>query len=578
MKVSDYIAQFLVKNKCFHIFGYQGGAVTHLIDSFYKTNNLKFINTYHEQAAAFSAEGYARTNNNIGVCVATSGPGATNLITGIGSAYFDSIPCIYITGQVNTYEYKKNLEIRQLGFQETDIVNIVKPITKYAVRITNKNSIKYELEKAFYLAKNGRKGPVLLDIPMDIQRSDISFDTLEEFTPYDIKTSNIKIDKVISYINSSTRPVFLLGGGIRLSNSTKILNNILNILNIPVVTSLMGKDSIQSDIKNYMGMIGTYGNRSANFTIANSDLIIALGTRLDTRQTGTVIESFAREAKLIRIDIDKNELSKQIKSNEYSICVDILDFLKELQLNINKLNINIDDWIEKTHIYKKTFKNYTSKNLSDSNYIMEKISKSFDKNSIICLDVGQNQMWAAQSIINSGNQRILISGGMGAMGFSLPCSIGAYYASNGNKNIISICGDGGFQMNMQELALLKRNNIPIKIIVMNNKSLGMIRHFQEMYFDSRYYSTIIDYESPNFEKIAFAYDLNYVKLLSERDYNLLPDIFSSDNPTILEVPLSQNTYVYPKLGVNNPIEEQDPKLTSEEFLQNMIIPPFKTKQ
>ncbi len=573
MKLSDYIVEFLIEKGCTCVFGYQGGAVTHLVDSLYKYKNIKYINTYHEQGAAFAAEGYARTKNNIGVAVATSGPGATNLITGIGSAYFDSIPCIYLTGQVNTYEYKDDMPVRQVGFQETDIVSIVKPITKYAVRITEPCSIRYELEKAVYIATSGRKGPVLLDIPMDIQRADISEQNLQQFVPHDDFTPHFDIEPVIKHINNALRPVILAGGGVRLSGGSKLLNEITDSLKIPVVCSLMGKDAADNNSEYHIGMIGTYGNRAANFAVANSDLVIAVGTRLDTRQTGTVPESFAREAVLIRVDIDEGELSKKIKADEYPIRADVKAFLRELWNNTEHINAYREEWVKKVKEYKAKYPTYTNENYSDPNYIMEKLSQMMNPEDIICLDVGQNQMWGAQSIYAGKEQRILTSGGMGAMGFSLPCAIGAYYAGN-NRPVTAFTGDGGIQMNIQELELVRRNNIPVKIIIMNNNSLGMIRHFQEMYFDCRYNATVIDYAAPDFCRIADAYGIRNIRIKEEKDYEALTEILHNDEPVLIDIDLPCHTYAYPKLEVNKPVEEQEPMIDREEFLKNMIIKPY----
>ncbi|WP_069998735.1 thiamine pyrophosphate-binding protein [Cellulosilyticum sp. I15G10I2] len=572
MKLSDYIAEFLIKNGCTHVFGYQGGAVTHLVDSLYKYKQIKFISTYHEQAAAFAAEGYARIKNSIGVAVATSGPGATNLITGVGSAYFDSVPCLYLTGQVNTYEYKNDLAIRQLGFQETDIVSIAMPITKYAVRITDPQSIRYELEKAVYTANVGRKGPVLLDIPMNIQCADVLEETLHGFEQKDCYDLDFDFETVIQYLNSSKRPVILVGGGVRISNASEVLNQVVSKLKIPVVSSLMGRDTVDNNHENYIGMIGAYGNRSANFTIANSDLIIALGTRLDTRQTGTKPENFARGAKLIRVDIDPGELDKKIKHDEVSIKAELRVFVEKLYESIERICISRGKWLEKTKEYKRKYPTFLQENFKDPNYVMAYISKSLRPSDIICLDVGQNQMWAAQSLCLKNGQRLLTSGGMGAMGFSLPCAIGAYY-SGVCGSVFAFAGDGGIQMNIQELALIKRNRIPIKIIIMNNESLGMIRHFQEMYFEGRYCATVTDYEVPDFCKLANAYGIKSARLEKSNDFDTLEEILHNNEPMVIEIVLPKKTYVYPKLALNRPIEEQEPLLSREEFLENMIIEP-----
>ncbi|MBR0598680.1 thiamine pyrophosphate-binding protein [Sinanaerobacter chloroacetimidivorans] len=577
MKVSDYIANFLVSHGCSHVFGYQGGAVTHLIDSFYRCDDLTFIGTYHEQAAAFAAEGYARMRNTIGVATATSGPGATNLITGIGSAYFDSIPCLYLTGQVNTYEYKGDWKVRQLGFQETDIVSIVKPITKYAKRVTNASGIRYELEKALAIAASGRKGPVLLDIPMDIQRAEIQEEWLPEYRNSPIEKKAFDIDSIVSLIEKSKRPVILAGGGVRLANAADMLKVLCEGLRIPVVTSLMGRDAVDNSAEYYMGMIGAYGNRYANLTIANSDLIIALGTRLDTRQTGTRPESFAREAKLIRVDLDPNELERKVKADEYGIEADISEFLTTLTAKKPKISADTSSWLDKAKDYKNRYPTKMEDSLRDPNKLISEISKLLEPEDVICLDVGQNQMWGAQSLNLTGNQRLLTSGGMGSMGFSLPCAIGAYY-SGVKGTIFAFTGDGGMQMNLQELELVKRNRIPIKIIVLNNQSLGMIRHFQEMYFESRYNGTLIDYQAPDFCRLAEAYGIHHLKIEGDMELQPLKEVFRTEEPAVIEIMLPEMTYVYPKLSVNHPIEDQDPLLSREEFSAQMIVKPYDLQE
>ncbi|WP_072916406.1 thiamine pyrophosphate-binding protein [Desulforamulus aeronauticus] len=575
MKLSDYIAGFLAERGCTHVFGYAGGAITHLIDSLYQRQDLHFIGTYHEQGAAFAAEGYARRKNDLGVAIATSGPGATNLLTGIGSAYFDSIPCLYLTGQVNTYEYKGALPVRQLGFQETDIVSIVKPITKYAVRIIDPLQIRYELEKAISIATSGRKGPVLLDIPMDIQRANVDDNCLCGYPekPED-RVADFSLAHIMELLGKAQRPVILVGGGVRLSSAQKLFNQMAKQLEIPIVCSLMGRDVYDNTNDNYFGMIGAYGNRYANLTIANSDFILALGTRLDSRQTGTA-STFAREAKLVRVDIDRNELDKKIKKDEYAVHADIGYFLHALNEKISQLNNPAySSWLEQARTYRQKYPSVGANHISDPNFIMSELSKITAVDDVICLDVGQNQMWAAQSMQISQDQRLLISGGMGAMGFSLPVAIGAYYQNPQRGKVLAIAGDGGLQMNIQELALLKRNRIPVKIIVMNNHSLGMIRHFQEMYFEGRYNATIKDYEAPDFCKIAAAYGIRTVNIKDSHELSSLKPLLSSDEPILIEIQLPQSTYVYPKLAINRPIEDQEPLLPRDELAGNMLVKPI----
>lgn len=588
MKLSDYLVEFLIDQGVDTVFGYQGGAITHLINSIYKYDKIKFVETYHEQAAAFAAEAYSRVSGNIGVAIATSGPGATNLITGIGSSYFDSIPCLYITGQVNLNEFKKNDKLRQNGFQETDIVNVVRPITKYAKMITNKGEIKYELEKAIYIAKEGRPGSVLIDIPMNIQRSEVDCKKLASYFYSDeYKNKKVKnkvniniVKKIMGVLSESKRPVILLGGGIRLAKACDELMKFSKLADLPVVSTMMGLDGLNHDFENYVGFMGAYGNRFSNMSVANSDCLIVLGSRLTSRQTSTIYDSFAREAKIIHIDIDENELNKNVK--EYmSINCDLKFALNEIinYMVNNELKFDHSEWRLKIKGYKSKFPSYPTQkhdDFLDPNEFMHMLSKELDNNAIISLDVGQNQVWACQSIDLKKGQRMITSGGMGSMGFSLPASVGAYFAKK-DSQIIVISGDGGFQMNIQELQTIVREKIPIKIIIMNNKSLGMIRHFQEMYFDSRYYGTIEGYSVPNFLKIAKAYGIIGYSISDYDDMNKLGIYLNSKESCLINVDLDSKTYVIPKLAMGRPIEDQSPLIDRKLFKNQMIVGIYKDK-
>ena len=581
MKISNYIIDFLFKNKINCIFEVVGGSLAHIIDSLYNNKHIKTISMHHEQAAAFAAEGFSRVSGNFGVALATSGPGATNLITGIGSCYFDSIPCLFITGQVNTYELKSDKPVRQIGFQETDIVSIVKPIVKYAKLITEPQKIKYYLEKAIFIAKNGRPGPVLLDIPLNIQRKDIDINEIELFH-YSIKTENTytfndQIDEVVKLIQDSKRPTFLIGGGLRLSGSVKEFNDLENKLNFPVATTLMGLDAFDHENPNFVGMIGTYGNRYANLAIANSDLIIALGTRFDTRQTGTKPNSFARSAKIIHVEIDPNELNNKIKA-DVGINCDIKKFLNLIVKKLNNKNIpDIEDWKGKVKTFKIKYPSFTvSKNKKiNPNYFMDLLSFFMPSDSIICADVGQTQIWAAQSLKLKTNQRFLTQGGMGSMGSALAMGIGASFSQKNKKLVIVISGDGGFQLNIQELQTVYHHNLPIKIIILNNSCYGMVRQFQQQYFDSRFQSTVIGYSAPDFTRISEAYKIISFKISKINEVEeSLKKLFSNMQSMLLEIKINRDFQALPKLSVNKPIEDQEPFLSREESKANMLIKPW----
>ena len=551
MKASDYIVKFIEDRKVTDIFGYPGGMVTHLMDSLSRSSIRSHV-TYHEQGAAFAACGYAQTTGNVGVAYATSGPGATNLITGICNAYFDSIPTLFITGQVNTFEYKGDLGVRQRGFQETDIVSIVTPITKYAVRITDANKLRWYLEYAFYIADEGRKGPVLLDIPMDIFRAEIDPDKLEGF---DIPTytRTYSCDTLIEALNKSVRPVILAGSGIKTAGVTDKFNEAVKRLNIPVVSTMLSIDVV----KDSYGFIGAYGTRTANFIVAKSDLVICLGARLDVRQTGANRKNFAPDATIVRVDIDSGELGFKVHDDEIQIHADVKDVIDTLAEVPSK---NLTGW---NNVCRKIQEEL--KDIDDRlpNAYVQKISEYIPENSIITTDVGQNQVWVAQSFKVKNGQRIFFSGGHGAMGYSLPAAIGCALADG--KAVYSFSGDGGIQMNIQELQVIARENLPVKVILFNNSALGMIRHFQEMYFESNYVQTVADggYSVPDFGAVANAYKIPYTCVNKIEDID--DKLFDVQGPQFIEVKITEPTYVFPKLEFGKPNQDQEPLLPRDKY-------------
>lgn len=578
MKVSDYVIDFLVSEGITHIFEVAGGALAHLLDSLYGRKDISTVSMHHEMAAAIAAEGYSRVSGNLGTAMATSGPGATNLITGIGSCFFDSIPCLFITGQVNTYEFKFDRPVRQVGFQETDIVNIVKPIVKDAVLVTDPKKIRYYLEKSVHIARSGRPGPVLLDIPMNIQRADINPGSLESFYKSSTTESvngfdDAMIKQIVQLIKSSSRPVVLVGGGVRLSKAQDDLLKFIHKTGIPVVTSLMGLDVFPHNDHSFIGMIGSYGNRYANLTIANSDLVLALGTRLDTRQTGTKPETFARGAKIIHVDIDSYELNNKVKA-DFSINSDVKKFLFTLNKYISECDSNkIEPWRQIINRYKERYPSYKIlvNDIIGPNFFMHKLSEFLPEGAIICVDVGQIQMWTAQSLEVKESQRFLTQGGMGSMGSALPMAIGASFAKP-SKTIVVITGDGGFQLNIQELQTIYYYKLPIKILLLNNCCYGMVRQFQEQYFNCRFQSTVIGYSCPNFQDLVSAYKIPARKIIHNTEIaKALQKLFSDAQPMFLEVSINPNFKALPKLSVSRPIEDQDPLLPRDELKSNMLI-------
>lgn len=576
MKLSDYIAEYLAQKGIRVIFGYIGGMITHLVDSISQNEKLTFIQTYHEQTAAIAAEGYAKESGIFGVAISTSGPGATNMITGIADAYFDSIPVLYITGQVNTYEYKYDKPIRQQGFQETDVVSIVKPITKYAKLIDKAEDIRYELDKAIWMAFSGRKGPVLLDLPMDIQRADIDPSHLQGFFPDKATYSKPDLTLCKQLLGQANRPMLLLGAGCLREDLYVLLERFISRTGIPVVTSLMGRGAYDETYDNYVGMIGSYGNRCANMGIANADLLIVLGSRLDTRQTGASIDTFLKNGHIIHVDIDENELDYHRLDNRVKVNCDVNEFLHEILSDSLDYN-DYTPW----NTYLKNLKQRYNQNKEVERFVENKspyrliqaLNQYTKEGDVICADIGQNQMWTAQTLILKRRQKFITSGGLAPMGFSLPVAIGASFARP-DKIVFSINGDGGFHMSLQSLMLISQYDLPIKVIVLNNQSLGMITQFQDLYFAGRKSGTTVEggYMIPDIESLALAYGLSYYRLIEEdlQNKELLGSIFSCRN-CIVEYVIEGKTTVSPKLEYNKPIEMPLPLLPEEELKDSMVV-------
>ncbi|MBX9809912.1 thiamine pyrophosphate-binding protein [Candidatus Gracilibacteria bacterium] len=572
MKASSYIISFLQKQGSDKIFSLSGGMITHLEDSVFLNTEMKLVSMKHEQAGAFAAEGFSRVSEHSGVAMGTSGPGATNMITGIASAFFDSIPVLYITGQVNISEITpEHSGVRQTGFQETKIIPIVTPITKYATQIQDIKHLRYELEKAYFIMNHGRKGPVLLDIPMDIQRMEVDPDELEsyfnssEYIATLPKTSNqTDLIKIRELLQNAKRPLVLIGGGIRLANATTVLEKFLNISHIPVVASLMGIDSIDHSYGGYIGMIGSYGIRRANIAVTHADILLVLGSRLDIRQTGAKRIDFARNATIIHIDIDESELGHNVGNTTIRIQKDVNQFLTEI-IDTDLEFPRYEPWHTELSELSKLLPVFNSKINSEGflnpNYICSRFNELATSSTVFVNDVGQNQMWSSQSISITKGQRLLNCGGLGSMGFSLPTSIGASFVP-GVDRVISINGDGGFQMNMQELETIAHHNLPIGIIVMNNESLGMVREFQDTYFEGRTVGTVLGYSCPNLEKIANAYSIPFFLIhdLQTLD-SVLVEVAKLIGPYLIDIRISPKSLVEPKILFGNSIDNQSPILS-----------------
>lgn len=568
MKVSDYLVKYLIDKGITDVYGYPGGMVTHLMDSFRKfAPHIAAHVMYHEQAAAFAACGYAQASGKVGVAYATSGPGATNLITGICNAYFDSIPTLFLTGQVNTFELKESSPVRQKGFQETDIVSMIRGVTKYAACIKKPERIKWYLDRAFAEAQGDRKGPVLLDIPMDIMRAEIETESLESFDGCLLSAAAQNLDdnelqKIEELLARSCRPLLLLGCGLKFANITADIIDLLNAIDIPIVTTMNAFDVVPHS-RSY-GFIGAYGGRTANFIAAKCDLLISIGARLDVRQVGAMRKNFAPKAKILRVDIDEGELSYLVRDDEIHLQKDAICVLEAIRDIMAHNDTNYGCW---QSVCAQIKQELTGIDEDAPTRFVNRLSQNIPENTLITTDVGQNQVWVAQAFEVRRGQRIFFSGGHGAMGYSLPAAIGACKAS-GNV-VICFCGDGGFQMNIQELQTVVREKLPIKIILLNNNALGMIRHFQEMYFDKDYFQTTAScgYTVPNFGKIAGAYGILYRKVEKLEDIDSI--MLQGRECCLIEVRLPEKTYVSPKLQYGKPNQDQEPCL--DRSLYNKIM-------
>jgi acetolactate synthase-1/2/3 large subunit len=587
MNLSDYVLNFLVKKKIKHVFLITGGAISFMVDAFSRNKKIKYTCVAHEQAAAMMADAYSRMGSNFSCTMVTSGPGATNLITGIACSWFDSIPSLHITGQVNSYEkqgaQKGTKNTRQVGFQETDIVSITKPITKFSYQLKSPNEIKYVLEKAYYLSQSGRPGPVLIDIPMNFQKAEIDFKNLKSFkTPknnFNKTFLTTQIRKINKLLSKSKRPVVLVGGGVKISKSEKLLSKFLTKISIPTVTTWSGVDLISYSNKKYIGNVGVYGSRAANFAVQNSDLLICLGSRLDTRITGGVPSSFARNSKVVAIDIDKNELSKQRGLKLFlKVCCDLNLFLKYFNKDISTKKITTTNWSNLCLSWKIKYpvvqeKFYKQRKFVNPYVFIEELSKKLKHNSILIADDGGHLTWTIQAIKIKNGQKVFSAFGNSPMGYAFPAAIGASIAKNKSK-VICVDGDGSIQINIQELQTVVANKLPIKIIIFNNNGYGIIKQFQELYLNKRYEASTpgAGVTNPNFERISKAYGINYNKIINNNQISgVLRKTINSNKAEFIEVFLKPDQKIIPKLQFGNPIEDLSPLLPRNEFNKNMLV-------
>lgn len=545
---AEIFIESLKKEKVEVIFGYPGGAVIPIYNHLYD-DPFEHILTRHEQGAVHAADGYARSTGKVGVCIATSGPGATNLVTGLATAYMDSVPVVAFTGQVSTGMIGKD------AFQEADIRGITMPITKHNFLVTDVKDLAKTIKEAFYIARTGRPGPVLIDMPKDITVKEAEFVYPDEvdlpgYNPT-YQGHNLQVDKAAIEINRSKKPVIFAGGGVVMSDAAEELRQLSKKTNIPVITSLMGLGIYPEENKLSLGMPGMHGSRYANYALTETDLIIAVGVRFDDRVTGK-LDKFAKNAKIIHIDIDPAEISKNV-----DITIPIVGDAKNILTELIPLVKNTDksDWLKRIADWKK---NHPLKYEDDNDdikpqYVVEELNRLTEGKAIIVTEVGQNQMWAAQYYNYSIPRNFLSSGGLGTMGYGLPAAMGAQVGRKG-ETVIDISGDGSFQMNLQELATISNYDLPVKIIILNNSSLGMVRQWQEMFFEKRYSATIL--KNPDFVKLADAFGIYGARVEEKEEVTVkLEEALNHDGPALLDIKVAQEENVYPMVPAGAGIKD-----------------------
>ncbi len=536
------------------LFAYPGGQIIDLLDELYNDNSINMILPRHEQGLAHAADGYARSSGKVGVCLVTSGPGATNLVTAIATANYDAVPLVCFTGQVVTSLIGKD------AFQEADIVDMVKSVTKYAITVRRREELGAIIKKAFYIAQSGKPGAVLVDIPKDIQQqlgSEEYPSCLRIGVEPALEEQSEHIKKAIELLERAKRPLLLAGGGVRIAKAENVLSKFVELTGIPVVTTIMGKGAIPSDSPLFYGNIGIHGSFGANTAIDKCDLLLSVGTRFNDRIAGSK-ENFAKHAKIIHIDIDPSTISKNIRA-DVPILGDAKAVLSLLTGSAKALKLSA--WIKELDEFKLAYPVKITNDKLNPQMIIEKLNTLFD-DIIVATDVGQNQLWTTQFLKLNERRKLLTSGGFGTMGFGLPAAIGAKLA-NPQTPVVAIVGDGGFQMNVQELATAVINGLPIIICLMNNCWLGNVRQWQELYYGKRYQSTCLRRRItcptqcatmqecptyvPKFQKLADSYEVKYRRVASKDE---LDEAFSfamqqTESPTLLEFMIGEEENVYP---------------------------------
>jgi acetolactate synthase I/II/III large subunit len=597
IRVADYIAQFIANYGIKYVFLVSGGGIMHLTDGLACNKKINVVCFHHEQAAAMAMDAYSRVSGHLSVGYFTTGPGATNAITGLAGAWVDSVPCLFISGQVKRKEATFNAGIkgiRQIGVQEINIIPVVKSLTKYCAMVNIPEDIRYHLEKSVFMANDGRPGPVWLDIPLDVQGAYIETENLRGYAPRIRKPIALDalFDNLAELLKRSVRPVILAGQGIRISGAIDKLLNCAGKNNLPVVTSFLGIDIIDSKSPNFVGRIGLKGDRAGNFALQNSDLLLVIGSSLPVAEIGYEYDQFARAAKKVVVDIDSTAHKKQTISIDLLFECDAKDFLKKLSQIIEEHSIHYShEWLDKCLSWRTRYPvclpEYAA--LTDKvnlYYFVDTLCQKISADDIIITDAGSAFYAGSQAVKIKQGMRYITSGGLATMGFSIPASIGACVAVN-NRRVMSITGDGSFQMNIQELQTIVHHNYPIKLFVFNNEGYLSIRTTQCRFFENRLIgegcSSGVSF--PELEKIATAYGIPFYRIHNNNELEpILEKVLISGGPVICEIMTPCNQEIIPTISsqktedgsmISKPLEDMYPFLERKEFLSNMIIRPLE---
>ena len=544
---SQVIIECLKEQGVDTVFGYPGGAILNIYDELYRhQDEIRHVLTSHEQGASHAADGYARATGKVGVCLATSGPGATNLVTGISTAYMDSIPIVAITCNVGVSLLGKD------SFQEIDIAGITTPVTKYSFIVKDVEKLADTIRRAFDIARKGRPGPVLVDIPKNVTADLVEY-TKQEIKLPERETETITdsdIDNAIELIKASKKPYIFVGGGVVLSGASKELKEFVDKVNAPVCDTLMGKGAYDGTSDNYTGMLGMHGTKTSNLGVSECDLLIAIGTRFSDRVLGNP-KKFADQAKILQFDVDAAEINKNIRVTS-SVIGDVKEILTRINKKLTQLDHN--SWVEHVLAYAKTFPlTYHKEGLSGP-FVIEKIYEMTKGNAIMVTEVGQHQMWAAQYYKYSKPRTLLTSGGLGTMGYGLGAAIGAQTA-NPDRTVVNIAGDGCFRMNMNELATASREKLPLIEVIINNHVLGMVRQWQTLFYEKHYSATVLD-DGVDYVKLSEAMGATARRVKTQEEFEkAFADALKSKTPFVIDCIIDSDDKVWPMVAPGKPINE-----------------------